>query len=357
MDSSRSNRLYGLDAIRGAAILLVLLRHSWPSVFGGAGIVGVVVFFALSGYLITGLLARDIEEYGRVRYKRFYWHRAFRLIPALAVMLAGFSLIEGVWDILGDRNEILRSVVIGLTYTMNVPGFHHGSAALSHLWTLATEEQFYLVWPLVLWLGLKRYGARRTVAVSLAAVLLTCIFALWVAAPEVGKVYTLPTSWASAMLIGAWARIDQVRLSKLFSLKNRRWYLGASAMSVLAVLCFVPDAKDMWSTYIIGGPLIAICGVVLIFAFAQRRGTAPVWVRPLIGLGSISYAAYLWNYPISQWLHPPFSLASGSLVIVLSLFAALLSWFLVECPAQRVRRHYENRMDSRRVRVEVARDS
>lgn len=338
MAGNQRDRFYGLDALRGVAILLVLLRHSWPETFGGAGIVGVVVFFALSGYLITQLLMRDIDEFGRVRYGRFYRHRAFRLIPALVFMLAGFAVIEGVWNILGDRVEIVRSVIVGMTYTMNIPGFGHGSDALSHLWTLATEEQFYLVWPALLLLGMKRWGPRKTVAIATAGVLALCAATIWVAHAEVIKVYTLPTSWASAMLIGAWARIEHEKLSQWFSAISYSRVLAAVSATALGALCFVPEPKSWPVTYLVGGPLIALCTVVLVFAFAGKSGPPPLAVKPLVGLGAISYAAYLWNYPISKWVE------NDWLVIVLTLVAAVVSWLLIEKPAQNFRRHLEKRL-------------
>ena len=92
-ETIRDGRIAGLDLIRGLAIALVLLRHAWPSTFAGGGIVGVVMFFALSGYLITGLLLSDIRRLGRVRYVRFYRNRALRLVPALVLMLGALDVV------------------------------------------------------------------------------------------------------------------------------------------------------------------------------------------------------------------------------------------------------------------------
>ncbi len=91
-------RIEGLDLLRGLAIALVLIRHSQLIHFGGGGIVGVVIFFALSGYLITGLLVKDLTSYGRIRYGRFYLHRATRLLPALFALLAVYALITFIWN-------------------------------------------------------------------------------------------------------------------------------------------------------------------------------------------------------------------------------------------------------------------
>ena len=87
-------RIVGLDVLRGVAILLVMLRHAWPEVFGGGGITGVTLFFALSGYLITGVLLRSRDEAGRMALRSFYLRRVARLYPALVLMLAVLTVVE-----------------------------------------------------------------------------------------------------------------------------------------------------------------------------------------------------------------------------------------------------------------------
>ncbi len=174
-----SSRIDGLDALRGLAIALVLLRHSWPQIAGTGGVVGVVIFFTLSGYLITSLLDRDLRHFGRVRYGRFYRNRALRLIPALLLLLVGITAVTLVWNPLDDRSGLVRAMVVGITYTANLP-FDHGSPTVEHLWTLATEEQFYIVWPLVLALAV-RFRRERTALITSTIVIvaaLVCTIAL-----------------------------------------------------------------------------------------------------------------------------------------------------------------------------------
>lgn len=182
-------RIEGLDLLRGAAIALVLLRHSWPDAFGGAGIVGVVVFFTLSGYLITGLLAADVRRYGRIRYGRFYRNRFLRLIPALLFVLAGLVVIEGILDVSDTRRFVPRTIGVALTYTMNIPLFNHGSPNFSHLWTLANEEQFYLVWPLIIVLGVRYRKLRLLVAVTAAALIVLLVTTVAWQHDDIQKIY------------------------------------------------------------------------------------------------------------------------------------------------------------------------
>ncbi len=252
MLSATKGRIEGLDLLRGIAIALVLIRHAWPEAIGTAGIVGVVSFFALSGYLITGLLVRDIRRDGRVRYGRFYRNRALRLIPPLVLMLAFFAIYTAMVNPLDDRGDIARSIIVGLSYTMNIP-FDHGSPALSHLWTLATEEQFYIAWPLLLALGVRWQKLRWLVAGAALASLAVCATTIFVAAPSIGKVYTLPTSWAIAMIIGAAAKLGEERIERFLTPARRAWAGGIGLAGLLA-LSVLPEAKGSPATYLILAP-------------------------------------------------------------------------------------------------------
>ncbi|CAH0288028.1 O-acetyltransferase OatA [Arthrobacter sp. Bi26] len=341
-------RIAGLDLIRGFAILLVLLRHAWPEVFGGAGIVGVVTFFALSGYLITGVIKRDIDVHGKLRYGRFYRNRAFRLLPALCFMLFGFGIIESTFNILGHRQEIWPSVFAALTYTMNIPGIPHGSSAVSHLWTLATEEQFYLVWPAIVVAGIRFRRMRWFVVFSAVASLAFCAVTIAIVWPQVERVYSLPTSWAVAMIIGAAANLGKSQLVRYLPKRaSARHIAAAAAMSLLIILSFAPEPKGSALAYLIGGPLVAICTVVLI-DYAGGWATLPTpTLSPLLWLGTVSYATYLWNFPIATWmggrpLAPLQALAS----IALSVGAATVSWWLIEVPFSRLKRRLDMRARS-----------
>src|SRR6478736_6531914 len=142
---------------------------------GAPAVLGVTVFFALSGWLITGVLMRDLDRGGRIRFGRFYGHRLLRLYPPLLLMLAGYVVVEGVFDLLGQADLVPETLVAALTYTINIPGLPHGSESVYHFWTLAAEEQFYLVWPLVLAWAWRRGWLRATTGVAVAAALAACM--------------------------------------------------------------------------------------------------------------------------------------------------------------------------------------
>jgi peptidoglycan/LPS O-acetylase OafA/YrhL len=303
-------RIQGLDLLRGVAVGLVMLRHALPDVFAGAGVVGVVMFFALSGYLITGVLERG------PRLGDFYARRARRLVPPLLVLVAAVVVVTLVADPLGDRDELGWTVLWALTWTGNLP-FAHASDATFHLWTLATEEQFYLVWPAALLL----LGRRRALLVAAVVTAVACLATTWWLAEDPDLAYALPTSWALCFVVGAAVRLHRERLVV-------PGWAAPAALAALAVLSVVP-LRGHPLTYLAGGPAIAALTGVLILAWR----TWTTVTGPLVGLvwlGTVSYAAYLWNYPLSLWL-------PALPATLLTLAAATLSWQYVEAPLQRPR--------------------
>jgi len=310
LDRLDHRRIEGLDLLRGIAVGLVMLRHALPDVFAGAGVVGVVMFFALSGYLITGVLER------RPPLGDFYARRIVRLVPPLLVLVVVLSLVTLLLDPLGDRDQLGWTVLWALTWTGNLP-FGHASDATYHLWTLATEEQFYLLWPAALLL----LGRGRALVVAAVLTVLACAATTWWFAEDTDLAYALPTSWALCFVIGAATRLHRHRLTV-------PGWSAPVALAALGVLAVIP-LRGHELTYLAGGPAIAALTGVLVLAWREwRTVTGPL--RALVWLGTVSYAAYLWNYPLSLWL-------PALPAVVLTLVAAALSWRYVEKPIQRRR--------------------
>lgn len=340
ISASSRGRIAGLDILRGLAIGLVLLRHAFPDTFGGAGIVGVVIFFALSGYLITGVLAKDIRTTGRVRYGRFYRNRALRLLPALLFLVAGYVVVSLTLDPLSDASTIPRTVIVALTYTSDVPGLFKGSDAMTHLWTLAVEEQFYLVWPAILVLAVRTKRTARVLILAGFALYLVCATSALLITP-VERIYTFPTSWAVVMVMGALARIGQDRLASWLPAHGAaRTATSWTALVTLVGVSLLPDAKNRPETYLLLGPLIGACTIVLIMHL-RSWGSPPrgVWGRAALFLGTISYATYLWNLPVAAWSQAELGdgLAVNLSTIPATLVMATVSWYAVELPVQRRR--------------------
>lgn len=319
IDAARS---VGLDQLRGIAIGLVLLRHAFPSAFPGAGVVGVVMFFAISGYLITGVLMRDLADTGRVRFGRFYSRRAWRLVPALLAVVVTIGVVTLLIDPLDDRDELVRTIVVALTWTADLP-FEHGSEATFHLWTLAVEEQFYLAWPALLLLAVRVRRVGLLLVASGLTCLLACVATLVWLAEDPDLAYTLPTSWAVCFVIGSAARWTGPRLPAPTAA------VAALALLPLAGLAVVP-LRGHAAMYLLAAPAIALLTVVL----ARGWHDQPVRFRPgpaLAALGTVSYAAYLWNYPLTLWLRP-LGWYGGLLALAATLVIAALSWRWLEAP-------------------------
>jgi peptidoglycan/LPS O-acetylase OafA/YrhL len=316
-------RIAGLDVLRGIAILLVMLRHAFPDVFPGAGVVGVVVFFTLSGYLITGVLSRELRGKGRVDFKRFYLRRARRLLPALLVLTVIFAFVTLVFDPLGERDKLLRTAVVLVTFTGNLP-IGGVSPAAFHSWTLATEEQFYLLWPALLAFAWVRNRTGAVLVVTALAALAACTATLIWLWPNADNAYALPTSWFVCFVIGAATRL------KLTSAP--RWAVPVALVG-LAVLSVIPLRGNVL-TYLVAGPAISGCTAVLLLVWSKWE-TVATPIRPLVALGVLSYGAYLWNYPLTLWLRPELGAAAGPIAAVLTVVAAALSWRYVEEPVMR----------------------
>ena len=329
-------RVDGLDLLRGIAIGLVLLRHAWPDTFGGAGVAGVVIFFALSGYLITGLLLGDLRSRGRIDYRRFYRSRAYRLLPALVFFLVGVTAVGFAAQGLSAVPGIAATWVVGLLYLADLPLPFEVMPGASHLWSLAVEEQFYLVWPLLLSVAWVRARTGQAI-LGMACLFWFLTVGVLLIAPGPEHLYELPVAWIPALMVGVAGRYWQPAIR---SALPRRRENAAALLSLVfvAVVSVGPQMKGLAATYLVVTPLLALAGLVLVFWLERWVSLPTRWLEPLRLLGLISYAAYLWNYLVVIALQRavgedgalPFWAAVLSIPATLAI--ASLSWVLVERP-------------------------
>jgi peptidoglycan/LPS O-acetylase OafA/YrhL len=351
----------GLDGLRAVAVLAVIAFHLG---FGWApgGLLGVGIFFTLSGYLITDILLSQLSRRGHIRLGRFWLARARRLLPALFAML----IIVVAWvTIFGPAQprQFRDGVVASALYVSNwqlifgdVSYFARFAppGPLNHLWSLAIEEQFYLVWPFILLLGVKvvretplRSGVRPRLAVAtllLALVSAILMAVLYHPSLDPSRVYYGTDTRAFELLFGA--ALAMVWPSRKLSpriaagARNTLDGLGVAGLVVIALMIW---QSDQYSSFLYRGGfiLLSIATVMVVAALAHpasRLGPVLGW-KPLRWIGVRSYGIYLWHFPVIV-LTTPGGVANGAELLreLLQLAAIVgisaLSWRFIEEPVR-----------------------
>jgi peptidoglycan/LPS O-acetylase OafA/YrhL len=350
----------GLDGVRALAVAAVVAYHlgttsGVPILVGG--FLGVDVFFVLSGYLITSLLIVEAGRTGRISIRNFYIRRARRLLPALYALLLTVGVIGVVW--LPEQAARLRGdLVAALTYVTNwwlvhVNGSYFGGGGdrpqlLTHLWSLAVEEQFYLIWPVVLIICV-RFKARRRVLLPLVL--------LGVAASTAAAALLYdPFSDPSRVYYGTDTRALAPLLGAAIAIAFRPWrhrpdlpwigrigldLFGLAGLAALGVIAWrVHDSDDV--LYGVGFLVIAALGgiVVLVAGHPATLLGRALGLQPLRWLGDRSYAIYLWHWPVCVLTRPAVDVPlTGWADVVLRVGASLalaeVSYWLIERPIRR----------------------
>ncbi len=343
----------GLDGLRALAVAGVFLYHANVSWMPG-GFLGVDLFFVLSGYLITSLLLREWSKHGSLKLGSFWGRRARRLFPAVLVVVV-FALLATLTIARDDLSRTRGDAISALVYLTN---WHEIIAShsyfnqfgrpslLQHLWSLAIEEQFYLLWPLILIFGLTRLRRGGMIGLTVVLAVGSCLL-MWLLYNPNGdpsRVYYGTDTRAFALLIGAllaffWSAEDP----PLRRLRGHRAIIDVAGLlallGVLAMFWRVHDF-DPWM-YRGGFLLMAIIGAALV-ASASYPGTIlsrSLGCRPLVWIGALSYGIYLWHWPIMQLTRPGVDVPlHGAPLILLqaaaTVAAASLSYRLIEMPVR-----------------------
>lgn len=338
-----------LDGLRGVAVLGVLFFHAGH--FDG-GFLGVDLFFVLSGFLITGLLLTEARARdGRIDLLAFWGRRARRLLPALAVVLAGTLLL--VWA-LGPPNLLRYALDDGPWVAANLANWHFvadrvgywdsaGTRVFSHLWSIAVEEQFYVVWPLVLCLTARgRGGGRRVAAVAAAGAAASLVLMVVLTTPaDTTRVYEGTDTRAFSLLLGALAATEPAArlVSRLGERAAGRWSLVLAAG--IGAYWITADGQNSPSLFRGGLFLHALAAALLIACLARAPRTPAgrfLAAAPLRRLGTVSYSLYLWHWPVYLLLSEERLGLEGAprtaVLLAVSVALAVLSKVLVEDPVR-----------------------
>jgi peptidoglycan/LPS O-acetylase OafA/YrhL len=333
------------DGVRAVSVLAVMAFHaSLPWARGG--FLGVDVFFVLSGFLITTLLVGEHAERGHVRLRHFWMRRALRLFPALLVLIAVHLLWTWSLDFApGQLRIVTRESIATLLYVSNwaqIWGWLNPMGTFGHTWSLAIEEQFYILWPLVLLflLGtLSRTGTMFAVGgLAFASLLLRAT--LYDGTATLSRVTHGSDTRAETLLIGCLLAL--LLRYRALEIPPRPAFASLLALpGALALVWFFSSVTNQTEWLPRGGfTLVALSAAMLLLGLQLSRESpmarALSW-GPLVAIGRISYGLYLWHWPIFVILAPKDpsapAIAETAIQFAATFIAATLSWFLVERPA------------------------
>ena len=331
-----------IDGLRAVAVLAVMLFHSgWPALSGG--FVGVDVFFVISGYLITNLIATEIGEQ-RFSMARFYARRIRRILPALVAVLTTITVLSFGVLTPGSLYDYGISVIAAALMVANVyyylqSGYFAGPSdqmPLLHTWSLSAEEQFYMLWPLFFATLMAKRRRRDCRAVCAFLFCVSLLGSAWAAraAPEAGF-YLLPTR-AWELLLGALAAIKAFPVPRTARVAATTSFIGLAAV-VGASCAFSP------ATRIPGvAALVPTCGALLILLSGTEQRPLVNRIlgsRPLVLMGLCSYSLYLWHWPllVLTGIYRNRELAAAEVASVLgaSVLISFVSWRYIEQPFRR----------------------
>ncbi len=356
------HRVPALDGIRAVAVIAVLFFHAGVGWFGG-GMLGVDMFFALSGFLITSLLVAEHRRSGTIRLGQFYERRARRLLPALFIMLlivAAYCAWFAEPDLLASiRGDALSTLVYfsNWHFVLSDQGYfvHTGAPSpLLHTWSLAIEEQFYLVWPMVSLVVLRRRGPRALALVAAAGVAasVALTWSLVAVGESTTRLYYGSDTRAQAVMVGAFLGA----LGPVSGWVRRRsgWTERPSGRRAIAAFGLLGAAGCVWAIHTVAGDnallyhggfalMAAATGAVIVAVAAQPRSVLArvLSLSPLVYVGRISYGLYLYHWPIFLMLDNAHTGLLGWRLLLVRLAAtavvSVASYHLVEQPVRQRR--------------------
>jgi len=345
-----------IDGLRAVAVIAVMLYHLGFGWIPG-GFLGVDLFFVISGYVITRLLLDSIQRSGGLDLRGFYLARMRRLLPALIFMIVSTALFVGVWAPEAIK-RFLTDIPFVLTGTMNWSLVNRQQdyfesigrpPLLQHTWSLAVESQFYLVWPLILLLILKRFGKHMIpkAALAIAAISGASLLALSLrldsaSSASINHVYFGTHTHSIGLFLGAALAVSWVpqNLSTNISRRAQDFIDAIGVIGLLGIFaCFLFINEADATLYKIAFPLAGIfgCAIITSLVHPASRFAPLLSTKPMLWIGERSYAIYLWHWIVFQVTRPSVDLAGATwalytlrILIVFALADISLRW--IELP-------------------------
>jgi len=324
-----------IDGLRAIAVTLVVCFHAFPEAMPG-GFIGVDIFFVISGFLITGIIARELDQQ-QFGLLAFYARRIRRIFPALIVVLGATLVLGWLWMLPLAYAQLSADVFASAAFVSNIAlwlqsgyfDIESGRKPLLHLWSLGIEEQFYLCWPLILMLAARL----RLSLLAVASVLGLASFALNVALIGSDPVATfyLPFTLAWELLAGGVLACGWNQLRHTSAASNLR---AAAGLVLIAIAAGVLDSKSAFPGW---WGLLPVAGAALLLSAPAAWGCRHLLSSPaMVRIGLISYPLYLWHWPLLVFFgiikFAPLTLLERALIVALSFALAALTYRLVEVP-------------------------
>ncbi len=327
-----------IDGLRAVAIIPVVLYHTQFKLFSG-GFVGVDIFFVISGYLITSLILEEIKE-GRFTIAHFYERRIRRIFPAFFTVLLATAAIAALIMFPGDFEQFGKSIVAATLFAANfffwtkTEYFAAGAETkpLLHTWSLSVEEQFYLIFPLILLISYK-YFQGRWKSFLIPAAFLSLLLSIWGMHSFPTATFFLFPGRAWELLLGSFLALN------LFPPIAKQWQReGYSLIGIALILWAVFQFSHL--TPFPGAYALVPCVGALLIIYAGRDGPSLIGrllsTPPLVFIGLISYSLYLWHWPIMvfsrQYFYERYSDWHTAGILAISLLLSVISWRYIERP-------------------------
>lgn len=347
--SRRARFRADIEGLRAIAVLLVLVYHAGVSSLSG-GFIGVDVFFVVSGFVITALLLRELERTGTINLLTFYGRRAKRLLPAAGLVLIVTTLVAWAlasriqWQTIGP--DIIGAATFVVNWVFSARSVDYLAedvepSPVLHFWSLAVEEQFYVIWPLlilavVLLMRHRRWNRRLALGSVLLGVIVipSFVFSIWYTHTHPQQAFFITPTRLWEMGVGALVAVAAARFRSLSTRLGSLLAIVGLGMVLLAG--FVIGTSTTWPGAAALLPVLGTAAVIAGGLAAPRNLAARILsLRPLVWIGALSYSVYLWHWPLLrfwEWVYDTPSVPVGLLIVGLSFIPAWASYTFVESP-------------------------